>query len=173
LQSLLERGLSFVMRCDNDSGWPAVREFVHSGRSEAVVTLNKPSARDAADWGCQRQAPQVRLVRQVAPSGAIRVLATNLTSEQAPAADFGDLYHQRWRIEEAFKLDSRLSLSPDGRNLFSAGWVWHAVDHCSVFDVETAFAEPAHLKGAGIGGNDLWADKNSAAFPDDGRLAVA
>jgi len=111
VQSLLERGLSFVMRCDNDSGWPAVREFIRSGRSEAIVTLNKPSARDAADWGCQRQAPQVRLVRQVAPSGAIRVLATNLTAAQAPAADFGDLYHQRWRIEEAFKrLKHRLHL---------------------------------------------------------------
>jgi hypothetical protein len=111
VQSLLERGQSFVMRCDNDSGWPAVREFIRSGRSEAVVMLNTPSARDAADWGCQRQAPQVRLVRLVAPSGAIRVLATNLTPEQVPAAEFGALYHQRWRIEEAFKrLKHRLHL---------------------------------------------------------------
>lgn len=111
VQSLLERGLSFVMRCDNNSGWPAVREFMRSGRSEALVVLNTPSARDAADWRCQRQAPQVRLVRQVAPSGAVRVLATNLTPEQAPAADFGALYHQRWRIEEAFKrLKHRLHL---------------------------------------------------------------
>jgi IS4 transposase len=31
------------------------------------------------------------------------VLATNLTPELAPAADFAALYHQRWRIEEAFK----------------------------------------------------------------------
>ena len=33
----------------------------------------------------------------------MRVLATNLDAQQAPAADFGALYHQRWRIEEAFK----------------------------------------------------------------------
>lgn len=78
-----------------------MREFIRSGRSETLVVLNTPSARDAADWGCQRQAPQVRLVRQVVPSGAVRVLATNLTPAQAPAADFGALYHQRWRIEEA------------------------------------------------------------------------
>jgi hypothetical protein len=51
------------MRCDNDSGLPAVREFIRRGRSEAVVTLNTPSARDAADWACQCRAPQVRLVR--------------------------------------------------------------------------------------------------------------
>lgn len=38
-------------------------------------------------------------------------MATNVTPEQAPAADFGDLYHQRWRIEEAFKrLKHRLDL---------------------------------------------------------------
>lgn len=111
MQSLLQRGLSFVMRCDNNSDWPAVHEFIRSGRSEALVVLNTPSARDAADWGCQLQAPQVRLVRQVAPSGAVRVLATNLTPAQAPAADFGALYHRRWRIEEAFKrLKHRLHL---------------------------------------------------------------
>ena len=91
------------MRCANDSGWPAVRAFVRSAQAEAVVTLNTPSARDAADWGCARRAPTVRLVRNVAPSGAIRVLATNLGADEAQAAAFGELYHQRWRIEEAFK----------------------------------------------------------------------
>jgi hypothetical protein len=37
---------------------------------------------------------------------------TNLFDQQRfPAADFGDLYHQRWRIEEAFKrLKHRLNL---------------------------------------------------------------
>lgn len=41
----------------------------------------------------------------------MRVLATNLDAGQYPASLFGDLYHQRWRIEEAFKrLKHRLHL---------------------------------------------------------------
>jgi hypothetical protein len=31
------------------------------------------------------------------------VLATNLPAQDFPVAVFGQLYHQRWRIEEAFK----------------------------------------------------------------------
>jgi hypothetical protein len=51
------------------------------------------------------------LVRQVSPSGAIRVLVTNLESPDYPRDAFADLYHQRWRIDEAFKrLKLRLHL---------------------------------------------------------------
>ncbi|HOM12012.1 MAG TPA: IS4 family transposase [Rubrivivax sp.] len=111
VQVLQQRGIRFVMRCDNDSGWPAVRSFVRSARAEVVATLNVPSARDAQDWGCARVAPSVRLVRHVAPGGAIRVLATNLGAQEVAAVAFGDLYHRRWRIEEAFKrLKHRLHL---------------------------------------------------------------
>jgi hypothetical protein len=63
------------------------------------------------DWGCPAGQPDVRLVRQTAPNGRVRVLATNLDAQRFDAALFGDLYHQRWRIEEAFKrLKHRLHL---------------------------------------------------------------
>jgi len=111
VQLLSERGIRFVMRCDMGSGWPVVREFMRGSLPEAQVQLNRPSAQDEADWGCQRTAPCVRLVRNVAPSGAVRVLATNLDAAEVPAAAFAELYHQRWRIEEAFKrLKHRLLL---------------------------------------------------------------
>ena len=45
----------------------------------------------------------MRLVKCVTADGQIRVVATNLPASEFPAALFGDLYHQRWRIEEAFK----------------------------------------------------------------------
>jgi hypothetical protein len=108
---LLEHGVKFCIRCDNSSGWSAQRRFVRGKASEEWVTLNAPSAADDADWGCGRTAPRVRLVRQVSPSGAIRVLATNLDSEDFPCEAFGELYHKRWRIEEAYKrLKSRMRL---------------------------------------------------------------
>ena len=108
---LNERGIRWCMRCDNDSGWSAVRTFMRSGADEAWVTLNAPNAADADAWGCTRTAPRVRLVRQVAPNGALRVLATNLDEQDYPCHAFAELYHQRWRIEEAFKrLKHRLRL---------------------------------------------------------------
>jgi Transposase DDE domain len=100
---LLKHGIKFCMRCDNGSGWAAQRHFVRGAADEEWVTLNAPSAADDAAWGCGRDAPRVRLVRQVSPSGAIRVLATNLDSENFPCEAFGELYHKRWRIEEAYK----------------------------------------------------------------------
>jgi hypothetical protein len=44
---------------------------------------------------------------------ALRTARANylLDQQRFPATDFGDLYHQRWRIEEAFKrLEHRLNL---------------------------------------------------------------
>lgn len=108
---LNKRGIRFVMRCDNESGWSATRKFMRTGASDASVTLNAPSANELRDWGCPSGAPVLRLVRQTAPNGKVRVLATNLDADRFPAALFGDLYHQRWRIEEAFKrLKCRLHL---------------------------------------------------------------
>jgi hypothetical protein len=100
---LNERGIKWCMRCDNASGWAALRKFMRSGADEAQVTLSEPGAQDARTWGCARTAPQARLVRQLSPGGAIRVLATNLDLLDYPCHAFGDLYHQRWRIEEGFK----------------------------------------------------------------------
>lgn len=100
---LVERGIRFCMRCDKANGWSAMRSFVRSGQCDAVVTLNKPERQDALDYECSGKAPQVRLVRQIAPNGQVRVLATNLDSQAFPCEVFADLYHQRWRIEEAFK----------------------------------------------------------------------
>ena len=105
------RGIRFVMRCDNDGGWSATKALLRSGAAEASVTLNPPGADDVRDWGCPGGAPVLRLVRQPASNGRVRVLATNLDAQRFDAALFGDLYHQRWRIGEAFKrLKHRLHL---------------------------------------------------------------
>lgn len=97
------RGIRFVMRCDNRGGWTATRKFVRSGAQDALVSISAPSADEVKDWQCPAGPPGVRMVRQTSPNGQVRVLVTNLPSVGFPAALFGDLYHQRWRIEEAFK----------------------------------------------------------------------
>ena len=106
------RGIGFVMRCDTTSGgWKALRGFMRGTLPEATITLSRPEPRDMQAWGCPAAAPSVRVVRQISPRGAVRVLMTNLDATTAPAAAFAALYHQRWRIEEAFKrLKCRLHL---------------------------------------------------------------
>lgn len=112
LAALLEqRGQRFVMRCDSGSTFTAVHEFMRSGQSERLVQLPAPARRDALDWHLRARPTPVRLVRQVTPEGKLRVLMTNVGADVADAGAFADLYHQRWRIEEAFKrLKHRLHL---------------------------------------------------------------
>lgn len=101
---LCERGIRFCMRCDKEvTGWSAVKQFLRSGAAQANVTLNAPSAQDVQDWGCSPGAPEVRLVRNVSSNARVRVMATNLDPVDFPWECFGELYHKRWRIEEAFK----------------------------------------------------------------------
>jgi hypothetical protein len=109
---LCERGIRFCMRCDKEvTGWGAVKQFLRSGASQTRVTLNAPSAQDVQDWGCAPEAPDVRLVRHVSSNARVRVMATNLDPEDFPWECFGELYHKRWRIEEAFKrLKHRMQL---------------------------------------------------------------
>lgn len=108
---LLARGLHFCMRVD-DTGFAEVARFRRSGNSEAVVTLAPPSTADASDYDCPRKAHQVRLIRVITPTGKAHILMTSLLNPiDYPAANFGDLYHSRWRIEEAFKrIKHRLAL---------------------------------------------------------------
>ena len=111
---LNERGIPFCMRVekDGDAGFACVRDFLRSGLDEQLVVLRSPDKRDAADYECPATPQKVRLIRHVASTGKVRVLMTNLFDTDAfPGAVFGEIYHQRWRIEEAFKrLKHRLNL---------------------------------------------------------------
>jgi hypothetical protein len=67
---------------------------------------------------------------------------------------------------------SRLAVSPDGRYLLSAGWLWHPIDNLQLYDIGVALEDPAHLDDAGTGLNAC-AEESSATFLPDGRLVIA
>jgi hypothetical protein len=119
---LTARRINFCIRCDIATGFKAVREFKRSGRHEQVVTLPAPSRQDATDYECPATPTSVRLVRVVTPKGQIHVVMTSLLDLVAfPAEAFAQLYHSRWRIEEAFKrIKHRLGLE------HTSGLSWHA-----------------------------------------------
>ena len=114
--SLAQRGLGFCLRADT-RGWRCVADFLRSGASEQVVTLAAPRVAEASIYEIHPVPTTVRLIRDVTPSGNIRVLMTNLLdARRYPAEQFGALYHRRWRVEEAFKrIKHRLRLeAPSG-----------------------------------------------------------
>lgn len=108
---LVQHNIPFCMRADA-SGFAAVKAFLQSGKPESVVMLRAPDAIDAVDYECAQIPTQVRLVRVVTPNGRVHVVITSLLDSVAyPAEGFADLYHSRWRIEEAFKrLKHRMAL---------------------------------------------------------------
>jgi hypothetical protein len=108
---LVQRDIPFCMRVDA-CNWSGVSAFARSGEAERIVTLQAPCEQDAHDYELARTPTTVRLIREVTPKGRVRVLMTSLIDNtQYPAASFGAIYHQRWRVEEAFKrLKHRLRL---------------------------------------------------------------
>jgi len=112
VQLLHQRGIDFLIRCDSTRGWAAAQKLLRSGNQECWAYLGATHADKVATWELDGPAQMyVRLVRHVSSSGGIRVLATSLDQRMATVAELADLYHGRWRIEEAFKrLKHRLGL---------------------------------------------------------------
>ena len=107
---LLHRRHQFCMRSDG-LNFGVVKHFIHTGLTEQIVTLPKLPKKLAKSLGIPRKTSTVRLIRQTFGKET-RVLITSLLDAQFhPAESFNNLYHSRWRIEEAFKrLKHRLSL---------------------------------------------------------------
>lgn len=98
----------FCCRIDSEANaW--LPNFIASGEAERIieVTLSTQALRKAAAAGFTISAPQLRyrVIRVDLPQSGVEVLATSLLdSVSYPAGEFAELYHQRWRIEECFKL---------------------------------------------------------------------
>lgn len=74
--------------------------------------------------------------------------------------DAGDFFH------------SRLSVSPDGRWLVSAGWMWHPVDDVAYYDLHAALADGSTLDTATRELDVLTDRGNAAGFDRRSRVVV-
>jgi len=103
---ILSRDAQFCAR-GSVGVWNVVDQFVTSGLPEQIVELSPCST---AQQECQaRQLPAhpitVRLLRIELDSGEIEVLITSLLDQARYSyAAFKDLYHQRWPMEEDYKV---------------------------------------------------------------------
>jgi Transposase DDE domain len=90
----------WLFRCPAQSTFPAVEQFIRSGRAQALITLQPPKG----------EALTVRAIRLPSPDGTLSTLLTNLLDEQrfsTPAII--DLYFRRWAVETHYR-DEKTSL---------------------------------------------------------------
>lgn len=102
---LRQQAIPFCMRATATYS-PAVEEFVRSGRAAHIVDLVAGSAARAEcrRRGLSLEPVRIRLVRVALKTGEVEVLMTSLLDTATyPAEVFGELYHQRWGIEEGYK----------------------------------------------------------------------
>ena len=94
--SLIQVNTDFPTQLSRAVNFPCIEKYLRRCRKYKIST-----------------APlNLRLVRVELPSGQVEILVSSLTDQQAyPTSIFADLYHQRWGVEEDYKvLKSRLNI---------------------------------------------------------------
>ena len=121
------------------SGWGKVCKFVESGKKEQFVVIPVPNS--AKKECLERGLPttiRLRLIRIDLPTGEVEVLATTLFDQtRFPHEVFQELYHQRWFVEEDYKV---LKLRMEFENW--TGTSVHAIEqdfHAKVLTKNIAF----------------------------------
>lgn len=103
---ILSRNAQFCARI-SDKKWKIIRRFIKSGKAEQIVFIDAPVTSLGA---CQARhldtlPLQLRLLRIELDSGETEVLITSLTDfTEYPHALFAQLYHERWGVEEDYKI---------------------------------------------------------------------
>jgi hypothetical protein len=98
---LIEHGLDFVVRVPAAGGFPAVEEFLRSGRDDADIVLAAAQGSPAHIL----EARKVRAVRRFGPDGESQVFLTTLNRSRFSGACICDLYRRRWQIELLYRLE--------------------------------------------------------------------
>jgi len=101
---ILSLGADFCVRMP--SNWKCVRQFLKSSKRQQIIRLPLAPVEKAR---CLRQGIHIgsfalRLIRIELSTGQTEVLLTSLSdTTRYPHEIFGELYHQRWFVEEDFK----------------------------------------------------------------------
>jgi hypothetical protein len=105
-QSIRSKNAHFCMRMNLDH-WNEVNDFYQSGKKESVITLNtcSHSLNICREKQLSIEPMLVRLIRVVLENGNVEILATSLMdSDRFPYECFAALYHERWGVEECYKI---------------------------------------------------------------------
>ncbi len=112
----------FVFRCPAKSTFPAVEEFVRSGRQEGYIQLhpsNNYLKRLSPRQRKKAKVIQLRIVRLLSPAGTVSVLLTNLLNKNGfPKEEIVELYLRRWAVEDRYRT-GKVALEIEKFHIFS------------------------------------------------------
>ncbi len=111
--------------------WNIIKDFIDSGQRETIISLQASyvSKKECAEMGIDDTPLQLRLIRIELDSGEVEVLITSLTDEQQyPHRIFAELYHDRWPVEEDYKvMKTRIEIGNfSGESVLSVYQDFHA-----------------------------------------------
>ena len=114
-QLMIAKGAHFCARLAVDQWTVVAGNFVATGLNEQVIEIQPTheAKKKCAELELPISPIKIRLIRVELESGEIEVLATNLFDEELyPHAIFKELYHDRWPVEEQYKLlKSRIEIA--------------------------------------------------------------
>lgn len=127
---ILSQGGNFCARVKVNQ-WKIVRKFFNSDKKEKIINLKAPgsSITQCKEMGLDIVPLKLRLIRVELETGESEVLITSLTDkEKYPHEIFSDLYHQRWPVEEDYKImKSRIEIGNwSGKSVRSVYQDFHA-----------------------------------------------
>jgi hypothetical protein len=97
----------FIFRCPAQYSFPAVEEFIKSGKQEDEIWIapsGKYLSKVSASQREKLKAFRVRIIKLVSPDGTVSVLLTNLYNQtEFPKQEIIALYFRRWEIESHYR----------------------------------------------------------------------
>ena len=103
----------WLFRCPATGTFPAVEEFVKSGKEEDVIYItpsNKFKNKVSINERKKLNPLKVRVIRLESPDGTVSVLLTNLFGRNRfRCSEIRELYFKRWRVEEYYR-DEKVTL---------------------------------------------------------------
>ncbi len=97
----------FVFRCPAQHSFPAVEEFIKSGKQEdeiLIIPSGKYMSKVSAVQRKVLNAFRIRIIKLVSPDGTVSVLLTNLFNQtEFPKQKIIELYFRRWEIENHYR----------------------------------------------------------------------
>lgn len=97
----------FLIRCPASNSFPAVRDFIQSGKDEAIISV-APSqdykAKSKEDPNAFKEHIAVKAIRIVTLNGSVSVLLTNMVDDESYSTqEIKKLYLKRERIENYYR----------------------------------------------------------------------
>ena len=147
---IVSLGGSFCSRISYKQ-WKIIEDFYESGEKDSIIQLpvTLQSKKECDEMGLDITPLELRLIRVELDTGNVEILITSLTDKDKFEADiFGDLYNNRWPIEEDYKtMKCRLEVENfTGKSVLSVYQDFHAKIFAKNFTSILAFPTDSVIK---------------------------